>query len=33
MTYRRDAQTTALLKKVKGLFDPNNVLNSGKLCF
>jgi len=33
MAYRRDAQTTALLKKVKRLFDPNNVLNSGKLCF
>ena len=32
MTYQRDAQSTALLKKVKGLFDPNNVLNSGKLC-
>ena len=33
MAYSRDAQTTILLKKVKGLFDPNNVLNPGKLCF
>jgi FAD/FMN-containing dehydrogenase len=33
MVYKRDAGTTTLLKKVKGLFDPNNVLNSGKLCF
>ena len=33
MAYNRDAQTTILLKKVKGLFDPNNVLNPGKLCF
>jgi FAD/FMN-containing dehydrogenase len=33
MAYNRDAQTTAVLKKLKGLFDPNNVMNPGKLCF
>jgi FAD/FMN-containing dehydrogenase len=31
--YRRDAQNTAVLRKVKGIFDPNNVMNPGKLCF
>jgi FAD/FMN-containing dehydrogenase len=33
MVYNRDAQTTVTLKKVKGIFDPNNVMNPGKLCF
>jgi len=33
MEYNRAAQTTILLKKVKGIFDPNHVLNPGKLCF
>jgi FAD/FMN-containing dehydrogenase len=33
MAYNRDAQTTMVLKKIKGLFDPNNVMNPGKLCF
>jgi FAD/FMN-containing dehydrogenase len=33
MVYDRDKQTTTILKKVKGLFDPNNVMNPGKLCF
>ncbi len=33
MTYNRDAQTTILLKKIKSIFDPNNVMNPGKLCF
>lgn len=33
MVYSRDAQTTDVLKKVKDIFDPNNVLNPGKLCF
>jgi FAD/FMN-containing dehydrogenase len=33
MAYSRDAQSTILLKKVKGLFDPNNILNPGRLCF
>jgi len=31
--HRRDAATTAALKKVKSIFDPNNVMNAGKLCF
>jgi len=33
MAYNRDAQTTAVLKKLKAIFDPNNVMNPGKLCF
>jgi FAD/FMN-containing dehydrogenase len=33
MAYNRDVQTTMVLKKVKGIFDPNNVMNPGKLCF
>ena len=33
MTYNRDANSTSMLKTVKGIFDPNDVLNPGKLCF
>jgi FAD/FMN-containing dehydrogenase len=33
MAFSRDAQTTALLKGIKGIFDPNGVMNPGKLCF
>lgn len=33
MAYNRDAQTTIALRKVKSIFDPNNVMNPGKLCF
>ncbi len=33
MAYSHDAQTTAVLKKLKVIFDPNNVMNPGKLCF
>jgi FAD/FMN-containing dehydrogenase len=31
--YRRNAETTAALRKMKRIFDPNNVMNVGKLCF
>jgi len=33
MAYNRDAKTTGVLRKLKGIFDPNNVMNPGKLCF
>lgn len=33
MVYNKDAPTTMMLRKVKELFDPSNVMNSGKLCF
>lgn len=33
MVYRRDAESTAALRKVKGVFDPNDIMNPGKLCF
>lgn len=33
LAYNRDAQTTIMLKKIKSIFDPNNVMNPGKLCF
>lgn len=33
MVYARDAVTRDVLRKVKGVFDPNDVLNPGKLCF
>ena len=31
--FGRDPATTAALKKVKGIFDPENIMNAGKLCF
>lgn len=31
--YRRDTQTTMGLRRLKSIFDPNNVMNPGKLCF
>lgn len=33
MVYNRDAQSKILLKGIKEIFDPNDVLNPGKLCF
>ena len=31
--FSADPATTALTRTVKGIFDPNNVMNPGKLCF
>lgn len=33
IVYRNDPAGVAALRKVKAIFDPNNVLNPGKLCF
>jgi FAD/FMN-containing dehydrogenase len=33
LAFNRDAQSTIVLKKIKSIFDPNNVMNPGKLCF
>jgi hypothetical protein len=33
MVYSRYAEGVAALKKLKSIFDPNNILNPGKLCF
>ena len=33
MAYRRDAVTTISLRKIKGIYDPNKIMNPGKLCF
>lgn len=33
VAYQRDAETTIALRKIKGIFDENNVMNPGKLCF
>ncbi len=31
--YERAGGYTAILKRVKGIFDPNNIMNPGTLCF
>jgi FAD/FMN-containing dehydrogenase len=31
--YQKDETTRRALNKVKAMFDPNNVMNPGKLCF
>ncbi len=33
MVYNGDTRTTIVTQKVKQIFDPNNVMNPGKLCF
>ena len=33
MMYERAGSYTSLLKRVKKIFDPNNIINSGNLCF
>jgi FAD/FMN-containing dehydrogenase len=33
MVYNADARTMIVSKKMKEIFDPNNVMNPGKLCF
>jgi hypothetical protein len=33
MVYNRDAANKEMIRTIKGIFDPNNVLNPGKLCF
>jgi len=33
VAYRRNLDTAEMQKKIKKIFDPNNILNPGKLCF
>jgi FAD/FMN-containing dehydrogenase len=33
MVYNADARTMLVTKKIKDIFDPNHVMNPGKLCF
>jgi FAD/FMN-containing dehydrogenase len=33
IAYRTDGETAKSLRKIKKIFDPNNIMNRGKLCF
>ncbi len=33
LVYPEDSRETELIRKLKGIFDPENILNPGKLCF
>jgi FAD/FMN-containing dehydrogenase len=33
MVYNRDARNREVIRTIKGIFDPSNILNPGKLCF
>jgi len=33
MVFNRDARNKEVIRTIKGIFDPNNILNPGKLCF
>jgi FAD/FMN-containing dehydrogenase len=33
MVYGQFAEGVTALRKLKGIFDPDNILNPGKLCF
>ncbi|MCJ7605823.1 MAG: FAD-binding oxidoreductase, partial [Dehalococcoidales bacterium] len=33
MVFNRDAATVAVLNKLKKMFDPNHIMNPGKVCF
>jgi FAD/FMN-containing dehydrogenase len=33
MAYKQDTPSTAVLRKLKKIFDPNNIMNPDKLCF
>jgi hypothetical protein len=33
MVYNRDARNREVIRTIKGIFDPGNIMNPGKLCF